>query len=241
MIEQRVPLRQRRDLRQIIEASLQLYGQSFSPLFLVAATVVPVGLAAAVFQSTGGGLAVNLIAVGIGALDVLVNILAAAALIAALNDLDSGQTPTFSRAYDVAFERAPEIFRAVLRVAFHVLLFAVTIVGIPWAILRSIRWLFIEQAIMLDGASAKESLSTSAAAVEGSWWRTLGIWLVILIVIAIPSGFINALFLLTPTLVAGTVSAFLNALALPFTTCAITMLYFDLKARKEPDDVVSSA
>lgn len=241
MIEQRVPLRQRRDLRRIIEASLQLYGQSFPALFVIATPVIPVGLAAAVFQSAGSGLAVGLIAIGIGVLDVLVNILAAAAIIVALNDLDSGQAPTFSRAYDVAFERAAEIVRAVLRVAFHVLLFAITIIGIPWAIQRSIRWLFIEQAIILDGASAKASLSTSAAAVEGSWWRTLGVWLVVLLVIAIPTGLVNALFLLTPPLVAGTVSSFLNALALPFTTCAITMLYFDLKARKEPDDAASPA
>ena len=59
MIEQRVPLRQRRELSQIIGDAFTLYLRNFYPLFSVAALVIPVGIAIAALQSAvedeGGG------------------------------------------------------------------------------------------------------------------------------------------------------------------------------------------
>jgi len=49
----------------------------------------------------------------------------------------------------------------------------------------------------------------------------------------VPGGILTGLFSLAPPLVSGTVAAVVNALLLPFAAAAITMLYFDLKIRKE--------
>ena len=51
MMEQRFPLRRQRSLNEIIEAALNIYGQNFQPLFLIAAIVVPLGVTGAVLQN----------------------------------------------------------------------------------------------------------------------------------------------------------------------------------------------
>ncbi len=234
MIEQRIPLRQRRDLNQIIEATLNLCVRNFWPLFSIAAIVIPLGIASAAFQSAiDDPTTLTVIVLSLALLQTAANLLAVAATIAALADIDAGRPVEFSRAYDVAFERFWTLIGAVLRAAVIVLLLFITFLGIPWAIQRAIRWLFIEQAVILDRMSAGGALSSSADAVIGSWWRTLGISLVIGLIAAVPASIIGGLFSLAPVLVSGTINAVVNAVLLPFAVTAMTLLYLDLKTRKE--------
>jgi hypothetical protein len=234
MNEQRVPLRQRRELSQIMQTAFNLYGQNFSVLLRIAAVVVPLGIALGIFQTSITNEAIALpLFVLMSVSQIAVNLLASAALIAALADIDAGRAPDFGRAYDVAFARFWTLAGAVLRVTFHVLLFFVTVVGIPWAIQRLIRWVFVEQAVILDSTSAKAALTYSADAVIGSWWRTLGIWLLISVTAAVPALLVGGAFSLAPVAISSTVTAAIDALVLPFVVVATTLLYFDLKARKE--------
>lgn len=238
MNEQRILLRQRRDLNEIIEAALALYTRNFWPLFKIASIVIPLGIAGAVFQASIDDEVTAAVVVGaVNVADVAVNVLAAAALIVALVEIDAGRPADFSRAYDVAFERFRSIVGALLRIVFHVLLFAITIIGIPWAIQRAIRWLFIQQAVIMDGSGWKQALSTSSDAVIGSWWRTFGIWLLITLLMVVPASIAGAAFTLAPIVVSGTIGAIVNALLLPFGVTALTLLYLDLKARKQAEEV----
>jgi hypothetical protein len=239
---QRVTLRQRRDLGQIIEGAFNLYLQNAGPLFRIAAVVIPLGIASAVVQTGVDGTGTFLVvALGLALLQAAVSLLAWTALIAALAEIDAGRAPEFSRAYDVAFARFWTLVGAGLRAAFHVLLFYITIIGIPWAIQRGVRWLFIHQAVILDGTSARASLSYSADAVSGMWWRTLGIAVVIAIIGAVPSTIITGIFALAPPLISGTLGALVNAALLPFYAIAMTLLYLDLQTRKESDVIISPA
>ena len=238
---QRIALRQRRDLSEIIQAAFNLYQQNFAPLFLIAAAVIPLGVASAALQgavedSAGAAIAVA----GIAILQVGVNLLAGAAIITGLLTIDRSQEPTFSTAYDVAFERFWTLLGGVLRAGIIVVLLLITIIGIPWAIQRAVRWLFVEQAIIIDGTTAGESLSRSAAAVEGRWWRTLGVGLVIAIIVTVPASIIAGAFSLAPVFVAGTVNSIVNALVLPFAITCMTLLYMDLQVRKESDERTAS-
>ena len=234
MRDERVALRKRRDLSQLIEAAATLYFQNLAPLFMIAAVVVPLGIASAAFETAiDNDVAVIAVVAAVNVAQAAVSLLAGAAIVAALADIDVGRKADFSRAYDAAFERFWTLLGAILRVIGIVLLLAITIVGIPWAIRQGIRWLFIEQTIMLHGANAKEALDLSSSAVVGSWWRTFGIWIVIGVLAGVPGGIIAALFSLAPALVSGTMNAAVSAALLPFAAVATTMLYFDLKARKE--------
>jgi hypothetical protein len=242
--EQPIVVKQRRDLSQIIEASVNVYRQNFWPLFQIAAVIIPLGIAGAVLQETIGGSnqafttedisAGEIVAlIALGLFGAAVQFVVAAALIAALADLAAGRAPEFSHAYDVGFDKFWTLVAAALRVFFHVFVLLITIVGIPWAIQRSVRWIFTAQAVILDGTSAKAALSYSADAVIGSWWRTLGIVIVIGIIARVPATMIGLLFSLAPPVIAGTVSSVVEAALLPFAVTATTLLYLDLKSRKE--------
>lgn len=242
MNEQPIALRQRRDLGKIIESAFNLYRQNFGALFGIAAVAIPLGIASGVLQaSVDDSVTIVTILLLVTLLQVAVGVLVWAALLAALGEIDAGRLPEFSRVYDVAFARYWALVAALLRALFHVLLFYVSILGIPWAIQRSVRWFFTPQAVILDSTSARAALSYSADAVQGSWWRTFGIAIVIGIIGAIPISIITGLFTLAPPLIASSVAATMNAVLLPFYLTAMTLLYFDLKARKESDVAVSSA
>lgn len=240
MIEQRIVLRQQRDLGEIIQAAIAIYMQNIWPLFTIAAVIIPVNIASAIFQETlddpataaAIGLALTLLQLSVG-------LLAGAALIFALSEIDAGRPVDFSSAYDVAFQRFGSLAGAFLRVMFHVFLFAITIIGIPWAIQRLARWSFVQQAVILDGASAKAALSYSADAVAGRWWRTVGILLVISLIAAVPTVSTLGLFFLAPVVASSIANATVGAAVLPFLVAATTLLYLDLKARRESEATVA--
>ncbi len=238
MEQDRIALRQQRDLGQIIDTSIKLYSQNFSVLFSIAALVIPLGIAAGIFQTisdeVAGSIITSLISLGQAA----VNLLAGSAIIVAINDKDEGRSAEFGRSYDAAFGRIGTLVMALLRAAFHVVLFAITIVGIPWAIQRAVRWVFIQQTVMIEGATWDQALGKSADVVIGSWWRTLGIWLLITLLAAVPVGIAQATFVLAPVLVSSIAGALLEALVLPFVAIGTTLLYFDLKIRKDADVAV---
>ena len=167
------------------------------------------------------------------------------------------RAPSFSRAYGVVLTRFWTLVGAFLRAAIVVLPFLaffsvsvasylgapallalaglVLIIPMPWAIQRGVRWLFIHQAVILDGTSARAALSYSADAVQGRWWRTVGIALILWIIVQVPASVIGALVGFAPVLISGTASAVITAVILPFGVIAMTLLYLDLKARRETD------
>ena len=233
MIAQREPLRQRRDLGQIVEAAFRLYTQNFSALFVIAMLVIPLGIASGIFQARIHDDNVQLGVLGLlFPLQLAVDAIANAAIIFALTEIEGGRSPGFSAAFDAALGRIISLSGSLLRVIFHVSLFAITVVGIPWGIQRFVRWLFVEQAVMLDGANAKEALSVSAAAVEGQSWRTLGCWLVIWLLTVLPVGIAGGVAVVAPVLLGSIIAATVAALVLPFFVTMQTMLYFDLSERK---------
>lgn len=247
MNEQRIVLRQRRDLGEIIQAALHLYQQNFATLFVIAAVVIPLGIAGATLApepvafgesyEVGGE---TFIFLGITVLQLPVMLLAAGAIVTALAHIDQGGEPTFSDVYDAAIERFGTLLGAALRALAIVMLLSITIIGLPWAIQRIVRWLFVVQAVILDGASPSAALSGSAGSVQGRWWRTLGVALVILVIVRVPGFIVAGVLISAPPVVSGTVNSIVNALLLPFAVAAMTLLYLDLQVRKESDERTTS-
>ena len=110
-----------------------------------------------------------------------------------------------------------------------------TVVGIPWAVQRSVRWYFLSQAVMLEHKTAKEALSASADVVAGSWWRSFGITF-LLGVTGIAAGPSVAIFFLlfvgVSVTFANLVSTLIYIVLIPFVAIGVTLLYHDLKARR---------
>ncbi len=101
----------------------------------------------------------------------------------------------------------------------------ITIIGIPFAIYFGIRWIFIWQAVMVEGVGARDALSRSSEAVKGDWWRVLGIAIVVGIIVWV-IGFVVGLI---PT-VGSTIGVILST---PIGIIGATLLYYDLRVRKQ--------
>ena len=160
------------------------------------------------------------------------------AVIAAVGQIEAGQPAALSKSYGVVFRRFWTLLGAQLRSAFHLILLALSVVGLPWAVHRTVSWAFVGQAVILDGVNAKDALSTSADAVRGNWWRTFGMLLSIILVIILPGPIIGFAFLLFASPSVFNTVYVVNAglyvlLLLPFALIASTLLYSDLKSRKK--------
>jgi hypothetical protein len=152
----------------------------------------------------------------------------------ALQSVAAGGTPRAREAIVKGFEQFSPIFFAVLLAAGGILLGAILIVP---GIYFFVRWYFVPQAVVLEGAHGASALRASGRLVEGSWWRTLGL-IVLVNVLAVLAAVVlgapftaaadsadRAIWSLIGQIVASTV-------AQPFGALYSTLLYFDLRERR---------
>jgi len=99
------------------------------------------------------------------------------------------------------------------------------VVGSVAAIYLMVGWIFLCQAALLEGLGPIAALSRSWALVKGDWWRVFGIVLV-LVLIAVAIGAILGLI----PVVGETIG---NILVAPIAMTSGTLLYYDLRVRKE--------
>jgi len=152
----------------------------------------------------------------------------------ALQSVAAGGTPRAREAIVKGFESFSPIFFAVLLAAVGILLGAILIVP---GIYLFVRWYFVPQAVVLEGAQGANALRASGRLVEGSWWRTLGLILLVnvlalMVAVVLGAPFTaaadsadRAIWSLIGQIVASTV-------AQPFGALYSTLLYFDLRERR---------
>lgn len=114
------------------------------------------------------------------------------------------------------------------------------------AVYLAVRWSLVVAAMMAEDIGPIRGLGRSWNLVSGSWWRTLGILLIVTILQLIITYGLGILFGLIAALVTtGDVQAavtqivgtILNAVVNPITIIAVVLLYFDLRVRKEGLDL----
>lgn len=136
----------------------------------------------------------------------------------------------------------------VLLIALLVGLTAVLIITIPVVIWIEVRWAVAFPALLAERVGPTRALGRSWALVKGNWWRTLGILIVVSILVSIIQAAIGAtlggIAALMPGLTtdfrAGlvtVVTALVSAIVGAITPIAVTMLYLDLRVRKEGVDL----
>lgn len=147
------------------------------------------------------------------------------ALIHAVSEQYLRQTVDFRQSYRFAWNKFGSMLGAYLLVALITTGLFVTVVGIPLAIYFGVRWSFVLPVTLLEELGPRAALSRSSELVKENWWR---VWGILLLVGLIASGL---------GLVLGLVTFFafmIGAIAaLPISTVASTLLYFDLRVRKE--------
>jgi hypothetical protein len=218
---------------QIIDTALRLYRANFGEFLAIAAVTLPISAASAII----GGLIADeltaaLVTLALAIPSIAVGLVAQAGIARAVADLADGVPPDFNSVYGRVLRRLGTLFVTALRVVLIVLALSITILGIPYAIYLTVRWVFFTQAIIIDRETSGEATSASARVVEGSWWRTLGILIMVGILASLPAAAVSLVFVAASPVAANLASAVAAVVAFPFSAGAITLLFFDLQSRE---------
>jgi hypothetical protein len=236
-----IELERPRDARALLRDSFVVYTRHFwTFLALGALVVVPaelivsgVGLA----ELTSGYDSTPRVAEAV--IPAAVSYLVVAPLITAicvyaLQSVAAGGSPRAREAIVKGFEQFSPIFFAVLLAAGGILLGAIVIVP---GIYLFVRWYFVPQAVVLEGAQGRSALRASGGLVEGSWWRTLGLIVLVNIVALLAAIVLGAPFTAAADSADRAIWSLIgqivaSAVAQPFGALYSTLLYFDLRERR---------
>ena len=198
--------------------------------------------------------------------ELLISALLYAAPLAALAVATSarylGETATLRQAYRAPLRRLPGLLGTALLYGLTVTAgFFLCVLGFFWA---SVSLLFLAHVFVLEGKTGWAAFKRTSALVSGDWWRVFGalillslIYTVMQMSIQVPLGYmLDTVLRLAPgghSLIAGGGGPHANAVRrqivdqlssgladlviLPFLLSVMTVLYYDLRVRKEAFDI----
>ena len=244
------PFRRRRQGGQIFRAATRVYAENitifaaagviFIPLYVMAASLqwvifhlTSIAPLVALDGRHGGVTAFLAVLIG-GVGGLFASVIATAVVAVILGELDAGRRISAGQAYRRAFRRWRSLGRGMATELGMVILLTITVVGIPFALHRFVRWSLFAEASMLDDLSATESLRRSSELVKGRWWRTFGFTAVVdtLAVLSGPLLGVGLLLLTDHTLnFINLAASLVYTFTVPYAAIQLTLYYFDLEAR----------
>ncbi len=172
-----------------------------------------------------------------GLLSLAIGILATGAIIQSIARHFLGRPVLVQRSYEYAWARFRNLvsaFALVLLILIIPGILSVFIIGIPLLIFAIVVLLFVNHAVVIEQQGPTDALKRSWNVVQGNWWRTFGIFMAMMLavigaalIIFLPAG----LFL--PAVVVSFLSAAFSTVVTPLFTIALTVLYLDIRVRKE--------
>jgi hypothetical protein len=245
------PLRRTRRGGQMLRAAWRIYKGDLRTFLGMGVIFVPVSIVAAgiqwvLFHLTGAGdfvaldsrhgVATAILALLIGGVGAAIaSVCTTAAVSAALGELDAGRRIRAPEAFRIAFHHAGPLAGALARQFGAAVLLTITVIGIPFAIRRFVRWSLFAQAAVLEELPARDALRRSAELVDGYWWRTFGITAFVDIVTALSGPLIGVVLLLVSDSslnFINVVGSLIYTITVPYAATVLTLYYFDLDARK---------
>lgn len=173
----------------------------------------------------------------------------------AVSEVYLGRRPTVRTAYAGGLKRLGAAIGLSILVFLGLALIAITLLGIPVAIYFGTAWALSLQALLLEGLGIRRAMGRSRSLVRGSWWRVLGITLLLSILVAViqmafslPGGILQGVAQFsnpsgsgTAFALASVISALMGTaaqvIAGPIWYCGLVLLYYDLRIRKEGFDL----
>jgi hypothetical protein len=186
-----------------------------------------------------GGLAISSL------LQILAVLLASAACFRAIAQAYLGDEPDWRASLSFALHRAPSLLLLMLLytlgVGFATLLF------IAPGVWLYVAWAFAMPALLVEGLRGRKALGRSFGLVKGRWWRTFGVLVVGFLLAGVVSSLVQGAFLIgiivnpdndVLVLVLSAISGIVGlAISTPFQAALLTVVYFDLRVRKEGFDL----
>ncbi len=163
-----VPLRQRRRTGQMIRGALTSYWTSRGGVLAAAVLYIPAAIVVGLVGRFGSFHAGQNIA---GILTTVMYVVTAVT-IAGFWHLKSRNERAVAGARRLLVERIVPLVKTLAEAAVIVVLLAVTVIGIPWAIRQFVRYLFVVPVTVTEDVSGRAALRRSSELVIGRWWRT---------------------------------------------------------------------
>lgn len=150
------------------------------------------------------------------------------AVIFVVAQVQAGHVPSVLASYRAALGRFWTLIRATALSGLIIIGLVITIVGIPWAVVKVVRWLFLTQAVVLKNSSWREARLVSERAVVGRWWRAAALSLSIAIALGLIApliGIVVLIWVVPSPLVANLVSGAVYALLFPLIGITMTIWF----------------
>ena len=186
-----------------------------------------------------GGLAISTL------LQLLAVLLAGAACFRAIAQAYLGDAPDWRGSLSYALHRAGPLLWLTLLYTLGVV-FA-TVLFIAPGVWLYIAWAFATPVLLVEGLRGRKALGRSHQLVKGRWWRTFGVLIVGFILAGVVTSIVQGAFLLgiiiepdndVLVLVLSALAGIVGlAISTPFQAALLTVVYFDLRVRKEGFDL----
>ena len=133
-----------------------------------------------------------------------------------------------------------------LSVLVPLLLFPATLAFLVPAIYLYVAWAVAAPVLLLEDVRGRAALKRSRALVRGRWWPALGVLVLVTLLVAIMQALFVGLFAgvvsvssneVAQAVAQGVVQMAASALTTPLSAAVLTVLYFDLRVRKEGFDL----
>jgi hypothetical protein len=182
----------------------------------------------------------------VGLLGLIVSALVTAACVKAVSDAYLDRTPGIGSSLRFALRRLLAVLGCqIVRVLGLIVAFVLLIIPGIWLYGM---WSVAVPALLVEGKGPVASLGRSGRLVKGRWWPVAGVLIVTTIMVAVIGGAVSALLLglaslpsrpslglaVLVTTLSGVVSGVITQ---PFTATVTTILYYDLRVRKEAYDL----
>ncbi len=223
-----------RDLGQLISATFAVYRRAALPLFIIA--LVPqvpniFNLQQEPMLSLVLTIAATLLSIAAGAAGVF-------CVGHALTGRSTDVLDCYGRAVNVFLPMLGVVVIVTLALVGSAILMLI-VIGIPLFFFLLVIWSFATHAVVIENKGVFAALGRSRELVRGNWWRVFGIGLVfvlITIALVVPVIVLSIIveLLFNPSLlVFNIISAVTAALLVPLWQVVGTLLYIDLRVRKE--------
>ena len=224
-----------RDLGGLLAETWSVYRENLRPFVLIALVPQIPSAVSLMIPSMGSAVfGVMLALVGF-----FLYILVSGAVIYAVVQQQVGSAVDVGECFAQAWRKALSLVVAYILFALALLasgFLMLILIGVPLFFYLLVAWFFFSEAIMIEGKGAVAAFGRSRGLVRGSWWRVFGIGVVfVLLIIGVSIvGAIAGFVVSTFSGPAGDVLFFFFAvLVTPYPLIGGTLLYLDLRARKE--------
>ncbi len=242
-------LRARRAFGQLVRAARQLYGRHWRTLLPIGLTALPIVggirlLSEAIASGRGVDSTTGRAGAHLAIADLVQSfgepvasaVVAAVVIVAVRLLVDTGRMG-FSDSFRGMWQRFGRVVAAQLLATFGVLLMAITVIGLPFAIWKYVGWQFVQQQILFEDRPIRAAFRGSSDLVRGRWWHTVRVagflWLVG--IVAGPVVGFALIFTNFPLIWVNLIGSLIFALLVPYVAVGRTLLYFDLQARAEEE------